>query len=69
MFNLLEQKLQDLRSWDILGEVGGDSSNIMSLDIFHEVKIKQEAHGRQVAHLSDIATLDMQMLWNISITF
>ena len=26
---------------------------------------KQEAHGPQVAHLSDIATADMQMLCNI----
>ena len=28
-------------------------------------KIKQEAHGPRVAHLSDIATADMQMLCNI----
>ena len=28
-------------------------------------KIKQEAHGPQVAHLSDTATADMQMLCNI----
>ena len=27
--------------------------------------IKQEAHGPRVAHLSDIATADMQMLCNI----
>ena len=27
--------------------------------------IEQEAHGPQVAHLSDIATADMQMLCNI----
>ena len=27
--------------------------------------IKQEAHGPQFAHLSDIATADMQMLCNI----
>ena len=27
--------------------------------------IKQEAHGPQVAHLSDTATADMQMLSNI----
>ena len=27
--------------------------------------LKQEAHGPQVAHLSDIATADMQMLCNI----
>ena len=26
---------------------------------------KQEAHGPRVAHLSDIATADMQMLCNI----
>ena len=30
-----------------------------------QVKKKQEAHGPQVAHLSDIATADMQMLSNI----
>ena len=29
------------------------------------VKKKQEAHGPRVAHLSDIATADMQMLCNI----
>ena len=28
-------------------------------------KDKQEAHGPRVAHLSDIATADMQMLCNI----
>ena len=28
-------------------------------------KQKQEAHGPRVAHLSDIATADMQMLCNI----
>ena len=28
-------------------------------------EIKQEAHGLRVAHLSDIATADMQMLCNI----
>ena len=28
-------------------------------------KKKQEAHGPQFAHLSDIATADMQMLCNI----
>ena len=28
-------------------------------------KVKQEAHGPRVAHLSDIATADMQMLCNI----
>ena len=28
-------------------------------------KKKQEAHGPRVAHLSDIATADMQMLCNI----
>ena len=28
-------------------------------------KTKQEAHGPRVAHLSDIATADMQMLCNI----
>ena len=27
--------------------------------------LKQEAHGPRVAHLSDIATADMQMLCNI----
>ena len=27
--------------------------------------MKQEAHGPRVAHLSDIATADMQMLCNI----
>ena len=26
---------------------------------------KQEAHGPRLAHLSDIATADMQMLYNI----
>ena len=26
---------------------------------------EQEAHGPRFAHLSDIATADMQMLWNI----
>ena len=29
------------------------------------IMCKQEAHGPQVAHLSDIATADMQMLCNI----
>ena len=28
-------------------------------------EVQQEAHGPQVAHLSDIATADMQMLCNI----
>ena len=30
-----------------------------------ELKKKQEAHGPRFAHLSDIATADMQMLCNI----
>ena len=30
-----------------------------------EATQKQEAHGPRVAHLSDIATADMQMLCNI----
>ena len=30
-----------------------------------KTKKKQEAHGPRVAHLSDIATADMQMLCNI----
>ena len=30
-----------------------------------EIETKQEAHGPRVAHLSDIATADMQMLCNI----
>ena len=29
------------------------------------MKFKQEAHGPRFAHLSDIATADMQMLCNI----
>ena len=33
---------------------------------YHRItKFKQEAHGPRVAHLSDIATADMQMLCNI----
>ena len=31
----------------------------------YKKKKKQEAHGLRVAHLSDIATADMQMLCNI----
>ena len=30
-----------------------------------KLKMKQEAHGPRFAHLSDIATADMQMLCNI----
>ena len=33
--------------------------------VFLVMKRKQEAHGPRVAHLSDIATADMQMLCNI----
>ena len=33
--------------------------------LFFSGKIKQEAHGPRVAHLSDIAAADMQMLCNI----
>ena len=33
--------------------------------ILQKMKLKQEAHGPRVAHLSDIATADMQMLCNI----
>ena len=40
-----------------------DGSHKMSRLVFYEKK--QEAHGPQVAHLSDIATADMQMLCNI----
>ena len=33
--------------------------------ILQKMKLKQEAHGPRFAHLSDIATADMQMLCNI----
>ena len=33
--------------------------------ILQKMKLKQEAHRPRVAHLSDIATADMQMLCNI----
>ena len=33
--------------------------------ISNQAKYEQEAHGPRVAHLSDIATADMQMLCNI----
>ena len=37
-----------------------------SAEITHNiVSVKQEAHGPRVAHLSDKATADMQMLCNI----
>ena len=41
--------------------VGGYFITSFSSDILR----KQEAHGPRVAHLSDIATADMQMLCNI----
>ena len=34
-------------------------------EIDYAYELEQEAHGPQVAHLSDIATADMQMLCNI----
>ena len=41
-------------------------TNIKNIIMFYEeIRIKQEAHGPRVAHLSDIATAEMQMLCNI----
>ena len=54
------QRVFDLQSGH---EINGLSlSNITKGD---NAKSKQEAHGPRVAHLSDIATADMQMLCNI----
>ena len=41
------------------------STKHLQRQLHSEFKPKQEAHGPQVAHLSDIATADMQMLSNI----
>ena len=41
-----------------------DHSHEMSTYFLWKIK-KQEAHGPRFAHLSDIATADMQMLCNI----
>ena len=43
----------------------GDSLHEMLNPVFWRKKIRQEAHGPRFAHLSDIATADMQMLCNI----
>ena len=42
-----------------------DSSDTICSPIENGWGIKQEAHRPQLAHLSDIATADMQMLCNI----
>ena len=38
---------------------------VKHISIYTEGTLKQEAHGPRFAHLSDIATADMQMLCNI----
>ena len=38
---------------------------ILGMPIVREYTFEQEAHGPRFAHLSDIATADMQMLCNI----
>ena len=49
--------------WDV-PEKGSNGTEKLA-DRRKEERKKQEAHGPRVAHLSDIATADMQMLCNI----
>ena len=47
------------------GENAKGVSEKISFKNYTILYMKQEAHGPRVAHLSDIATADMQMLCNI----
>ena len=46
-------------------EVNKNSTSYTSVVSLQKKTKKQEAHGPRFAHLSDIATADMQMLCNI----